>query len=265
MTEPLFINSATVRAPEFLVMKRGRVRAIEIGVRYGFVSHPELGPVLIDTGYGPRATSSRERSVMLKLYGRVLNPVLHPEGQPLAVLERQGHSAADVRLIVVTHFHPDHISGLMDFPNAEFAVSGRAFEAMRRMGVLARLHRGIFSELLPHNFADRLRPIENGPIRDLGPALGPGHDLFGDGSCFAVDLPGHALGHFGLYWPSLSPPLLYAVDATWLSDALADRLPSGPARLVYEDADVMRRSARRVRDFAEAGGRVVLCHDRVGP
>jgi glyoxylase-like metal-dependent hydrolase (beta-lactamase superfamily II) len=263
MTAPDFINSATIRAPERLLLRGGSWRSIAVGVRYGLMVHPDLGPVLIDTGYGPRATEGSGRGFLLKTYGAILRPVLDRQGAPAAALARLGFAAADVRRIVVTHFHADHIAALRDFPNATFITSGEAVAQIGAMSASSRIRNGIFDELLPTDFAARVLPLEACAQRHLPFGLGAGHDIFGDGTCLAVDLPGHGIGHFGLVWPKLSPPLLYGVDATWLSEALALRLPAGIVTAVYHDRVATVASAARVRAFGEAGGRVVLCHDRV--
>lgn len=259
MIAPLFHNSALVSVPERFVLRGGSWRPIDVGVLYGLVDHPRHGPVLIDTGYGPRATEG-PRSPMLQLYGAVLRPRLQRQHLPIPKLAALGYTPADVKRIVVTHFHPDHIAVLRDFPNAAFVTTAAAWARIATMSPLARLHNGIFPELLPDDFAVRLIPIETCP--EVATPFGPARDLLGDGSCLALDLPGHAIGHFGLLWPQLDPPLLYAVDTTWLLDAL-DRLPAGPARLIYSDAAAMRRSADRVLLARDAGWRIVLCHDRV--
>lgn len=261
---PRFPNSATVGAPEALLRRGAPWRPITVGVRYGYVLHEVHGPVLIDTGYGPRATEGAGRSVALKAYGAMLRPRLVAEGLPAAVLARDGLTLADVRLVVVTHFHPDHIAALRDLPNARFIASRSAWDRIRSMGPLARLRHAVFTELLPEDFADRLIDVEALPVQAAPLGLGGGHDLFGDGSALAVALPGHAIGHFGVVWPGLDPPLLHAVDTSWLSAAITeDRLPRGPARLVYSSGAEMDASARKVRAFAAAGGMVVTCHDRV--
>jgi glyoxylase-like metal-dependent hydrolase (beta-lactamase superfamily II) len=263
MTDPVFPNSAIVRVPERIVLRGGAWRRIELGVRYGLMIHPEFGPVLIDTGYGARATHGSQRGAALKLYGAIFRPQLVDEDVPLAALRRAGYAASDVRRIIVTHFHVDHVAALRDFPNAQFIASGSAWQAIRGMSELQRIHGGIFLELLPPDFAERLMPIETLAETQAPFGLGPARDIWGDGSCLAIDLPGHSPGHFGLLWPQSNPPLLYATDTTWLSDALDGRLPRGLARVVYDDEPSMRRSVALVAAFRKAGGRVVLCHDRV--
>ena len=263
MIAPRFLNSASVRVPERMMLAGGSWGRVAVGVRYGMLVHPEFGPVLIDTGYGPRVTRSAQRSLALKLYGAVLRPQLMEDDLPLAALARAGYSAGDVRRIIVTHFHADHVAALRDFPNARFITSGSAWQVIGRMGERRRVLSGIFSELLPPDFASRLLPIEALPAGKAPFGLGQARDIWGDGSCLAIDLPGHAIGHFGLFWPHGDQPLLYATDVTWLPEALDGRLPNGVARIVYADGAAMRKSAARVEAFRRAGGRVVLCHDRV--
>ena len=196
----------------------------------------------------------------MKLYNALLRPQLIEANAPLQRLSALGFGPADVTRIVITHFHADHVAGLRDFPNAGIMASADAFARLSSLGKLQQLHNAFYAELLPADFAGRLLPIEDCRPAGLPHGLGRGFDLFGDGSLLAVPLPGHALGHHGLLWPEQS--LLYAVDAQWLLQAIMEqRLPTGPARLIYANEAEVTTSCEKVRSFALAGGRVVLCHD----
>ncbi len=105
-----FANSATVRALQRLMLRGGAMRSVALKVRYGLLLHPQAGPVLIDTGYGSTVTRGADRSRALKLYARILNPQLHGSQSPVALLARHGFKPGDVRTIIVTHFHADHVS-----------------------------------------------------------------------------------------------------------------------------------------------------------
>lgn len=262
MSRPVFPVSATIGAWRWLVLAGGGWRRLDLAVRYGIWARPGTPPILIDTGYGLRSCVSPERSMPLRLYGRVLRPRLGPDDLMPARLARLGFTPGDVRLAIVTHFHADHIDGLKDLPAARFLVSAEAWQAASRPGRLARLGGGLFDELLPSDFRSRLSFIEDLPRRSLPFGLGDGHDVLGDGSLLALPLAGHAPGHFGLLWPDLDPPLLYAADAQWLWQAIADdRAPGLATRLVAHDRAAARATMARLRAFAEAGGEVVLCHD----
>jgi glyoxylase-like metal-dependent hydrolase (beta-lactamase superfamily II) len=262
MNRPEFPNSAIVRAPERILLKRGRWRWLDVKVRYGLWRHPGRGIVLIDTGYTAHVTQARGRSILLALYSALLRPRLVHDGSVSQRLAEEGVDAAAVKTVIVTHFHPDHISALKDFTGARFVVSAEAWDEIRRMSRWQRIHHAIFSELLPDDFEGRLIRLEPDDLRALPVGEGTGWDVFGDGSCFAVPLPGHAPGHLGVLWPMQTPPLLYAADAQWLWQAIAeDRAPPLLTGMVFSDEAAARDAEHFVRAFAAAGGDVVLCHD----
>ena len=259
---PIFANSAGIRVPEKLVLQGGRRTSLNLKTRYGVVVHPTHGPVLIDSGYGPSVTEGRARSLALKAYARMTGPALVPDGAPDVVLRRLGYSCDAVRTIVLTHFHADHVAGLSLFPNARIMACRTTFDAIQARSELANLRHGIFKELLPGDLTDRI--VDVAGLKDVQAPLrlGPGKDLLGDGSLLAIDLPGHAEGHFGLCFACLEKPLLYAVDVQWVLKAVVDqRLPGFPANLVATDAEAGKMSAKRVAQFRAKGGDVVLCHD----
>jgi glyoxylase-like metal-dependent hydrolase (beta-lactamase superfamily II) len=217
-------------------------------------------PMLIDTGYTQHTLEGR--GAALRAYAKVLAPRLNPEAQPEVFLAKFGLRPSAIATVVVTHFHADHVSGLTLFSKARLLASGRAWQAVRRRSALGNQRHGIFPELLPSDFEDRLAAIETRPEAWVESLPVPARDLLGDGSLLSVDLPGHAEGHFGLLFPKRDRPLLYAVDVQWRMAALArPRRPGFPSSLIAADRVALDRSADLVQGFAEAGGEVVLCHD----
>lgn len=251
MIRPVFANTADVTALERFVLRGGAWRKVTLRVRCGLIDHPRLGPVLIDAGYGPRVMEG-PRSLALRAYAAVLGPKLNPLENPLALLADHGFLPEDVKLVIVTHLHSDHVSYLRDLPEARFITDGQ---------VAGLLRHGVFNELLPDDFAARCTSLGAYELRDLPFDLGQGFDLLGDGSALAVPLPGHAAGHFGVCFPG-DVPLLYAVDTQWmLAAVLEDRVPGLPITAIVADRVEMQESVDFVRRFADAGGEVVLCHD----
>ena len=258
---PVFANSAFVRAPERLVLRKGRWRSLPLKVRYGLFRHPAAGLVLIDTGYGPRVTGG-PRSFALRLYNALFGPELSDQGQPEAALRQVGATPADVAVVILTHVHADHVSTLDLFPQAHIIARTRLLAQVEKRSLWQNLNHGVFAELLPKGLAARATDVDRFALRDAPLGLGTGRDLFGDGSVLAIDLPGHAEGHFGLCFAALPVPFLYAVDTQWLLAALPqERQPGFPASLIANDRQALAASARRVLAFRQAGGDVLLCHD----
>jgi len=260
MITPQFFNSAFVPANRRFVQAGARGEKLRLPVRWGLFEHPAVGWVMIDTGYTPAATQSAGRSLGLRAYSAALRPQLLPDGQPDAVLARLGLAAADIAMVIVTHFHADHVSGLRDFPTVRFLAVAAAARAVQMRGYLANMRQGVFGELLPPNFEARM--MDTAGLATAERAGVRGGDIFGDGSVLAIPLAGHADGHFGLLFADLARPFLYGVDAAWVRAAiLQDAAPGYPARLISHDHAAGLDSAQRLRAFVAAGGDLGLCHD----
>ncbi len=168
---PVFANSAWVSSPERLILRNGGWRRRRLRVRYGLFIHPKVGPVLIDTGYTHHALSAPDRGSWLRFYGRMLSPQLVVQEQAEPFLSRFGLTLRDISVVIVTHFHADHVSGLMAFPHARFISCGLAWANLKQSGAFQNIRHGIFTELIPDDFGERLVPIETMPVQDI-PDLG---------------------------------------------------------------------------------------------
>ncbi|EAR51372.1 GumP protein [Oceanicola granulosus HTCC2516] len=251
-----FHVTATVPAHERMLRHAAPWRKLRLPVRFGLLRHPRLGAVLIDTGYSAHALHAPGRSAGLRAYGKLLRPSLVAGGSVADVLAAHRLAPADVAAVILTHLHPDHVSGLTDFPAARIHLAADAGAAL---AARHPMRQGLFPELLPADLATRTARFEDAPAAPQPGGLGLGHDVFGDGSVFAIPLPGHAPGHVGLRFAG--DGLLYAADTEWLRSALPDpRLPPLPLRAIVDDAPAFLASKTRVAAFAAAGGDVLLCH-----
>jgi glyoxylase-like metal-dependent hydrolase (beta-lactamase superfamily II) len=183
---------------------------------------------------------------------------LQPELCAVTQLERWHLKPGDIQRIIISHFHADHIAGLRDFPEAELIASRAAYEDIAWRRGLSALHRAFIPALLPGDFDKRVRLLP--PF--YGPsllALGPTHDLFGDGSLLLVALPGHARGQMGLLAQTARGRLLFAADGCWLRRSIRERRP--PARITHifvDDAHAVRTTIDHLHDFAQACPDVVI-------
>src|ERR1700761_6280158 len=148
-------NSATIDVFGGLVWRGAGLRRIRLTVRYGVIDLGERGLCLVDTGVGPDVTRG-PRSAALRLYSSILRPQLLESQSPEATLRNLGATPADIRWMVVTHFHADHVSSLRAFPNAKIIASGVAACKVMRMSSASALHNGIFKELIPPDLQARL-------------------------------------------------------------------------------------------------------------
>jgi glyoxylase-like metal-dependent hydrolase (beta-lactamase superfamily II) len=211
------------------------LKSMQFPALCGLIRHPDAGWILYDTGYASHFMTETARWPE-RLYRTALPVCLPDEAQLTVQLAGLGITPADIRRVIISHHHGDHIAGLKDFPAARFTALREASEHI----ISLRDHRwratlgGHLPGLLPPDYLQRLDRADDRPVVPLPDWLAPlqrGFDLFGDGSMIAVPLPGHSKGQMGLFLPDANGrPALLAADACWSLPALrAGRLPAWPA------------------------------------
>lgn len=188
------------------------------------IDHPTQGLTLFDTGYSPRFFEATERWPY-RLYRRI-TPVVTSDRLGIAnLLTEQGIDPSDVRRIVLSHFHADHMCGLRDFPNADVIARGNAWRACAGKTGMRALRQAYLPSLVPSDLPRRLFTLDH--FHD--PGIGPferTHDLFADGSVRLLDLPGHAAGQIGLLLQSgAQQRVLLIADAAWTCQGLRETEP----------------------------------------
>ena len=229
--------------------------------------------VLFDVGYAPRfhdCAAPRLASIY-----RWATPATIPPGSSV----RERLAGRKVDQLLLSHWHADHTGGLLDIPEASVWRPFSSHEAVRQealsawaplKGILA----GQFPADLPGRpgepFSARLRDVDSAPLMALPVERWPFlaeldvrcRDVFGDGSLAAVDLPGHALGHYGaLFQTQLAGrPVLVLLcgDAVWDERELTAGWTRGPAALFgfhsLRAASETTRLLRRLCSAAKACG-----------
>ncbi|MDO5693911.1 MAG: MBL fold metallo-hydrolase [Pseudomonadota bacterium] len=219
-----------------MAARGGRWRSVEFPALCGLIQHPAHGWLLYDTGYAEHfftATSTWPEA----LYRHLL-PTELPENETLhAQLAAAGLTRQDIKTVVISHYHGDHIAGLRDFPQARFMALKADTEQF--LGLQHRRWRatlgGYLPRLLPDDFMQRLTLADTCAWTDLPQWLAPftrGLDLLGDGSVLGIPLPGHSAGQMGLFLPNADgQPVFLVGDACWSLPALREgRLPALPAQ-----------------------------------
>src|SRR5262249_13515991 len=153
------------------------------------VHHPGIGPMLIDTGLHP----SVARSPKDKLGRLSARHYRVEEGKDLiSQLRNRGISPPDIAVVVLTHLHEDHASGIESFPDSIFVLSASEWEAATpgRLPLLRGYHPSHYDYAFDSNTID----FDGEFIESYGP-FGRTFDLFSDGSVRLAYTPGHSAGH----------------------------------------------------------------------
>ncbi len=173
------------------------------------ILHPRFGYVLFDTGY---STDIYRQGIIGKVYCR-FNPTFVQRSDEIASqLRKDGIKLADIRYVILSHMHPDHIGGVKFFPKAKVIIGKDTYDTFQKPRTKDLLLKG----LLPKNVEQQFMVIKDTDMKVRTDGL-RGFDLFGDKSLFVVGLPGHTKGHLGAYIPG---KMLLAGDASWGQDLL---------------------------------------------
>jgi glyoxylase-like metal-dependent hydrolase (beta-lactamase superfamily II) len=206
------------------------------------VEHPGAGLVLVDSGFHPSVADSVRPN--MGALGPLLYRVRTTREQTIAAqLADRGFAIGDVKIVVMTHLHIDHASGVSELPGATFVVDRREWAAASERGCALR---GYVPRQFDHAFDWRTVDYDAPEIDSFAP-FGQSVDLFGDGSVRLLSTPGHTRGHQSVLLRLSDREALLTGDAAFTRRALAGEATP----MVLDDAHRYRRSLREIQRFAE--------------
>lgn len=243
-------NAKTTALLKSLVIPRSKW--IWLPIPCFLVEHPERGPILIDTAFD--ASVAVDPAESLGRPTATMNSIrMAPEQAVPAQLRARGIDPADVKLVVMTHLHHDHASGIRQFPDAEFVVEQREFEAAS--------NGGFFQGYVPRHLEGtshwRKVDVASAPAAD-----GFDHvfDVLGDGTIRLAFTPGHTDGHCSVLVATAGGTVLLTGDAAYARKTIAERLVP---MYVTGSTDEYKRSLETLAAWEQANpGAPIICgHD----
>jgi len=242
------LTAGSCRHLEAMAVRGGAWRQVVFPAMCAALETP-AGWLVVDTGYAPRVLEACRRG-WWRFYPRLLPVQVSAEETASARLAGRKISG-----IFLTHFHADHEGGLRDFPGVPVMASREAWEAARGQRGWAAFRSAHLPELLPDDFAGRLKVFdwqEAGAPSWVPAGWEQGVDVLGDGSLWAVPLPGHAAGQAGLMFQDEAGRLIFLVaDAMWRVDwLLEEHGPRWPVRLVTHHWAAFQQTLAKLRRLA---------------
>jgi glyoxylase-like metal-dependent hydrolase (beta-lactamase superfamily II) len=207
------------------------------------VEHPS-GPILIDTGLHPSVAVDAKQNVGRFFAATVARSWEMEPSQALPdQLRGMGIEPNEVKLIVMTHLHLDHTSGMVLFPDATFVFSSQEWEKANEQ---RSWQNGYVPKHFDHAFDYRLIDFD-GPEVGSFASFGRSFDLLGDGSIRVAFTPGHTMGHMSVILRGEDREVLVAGDAVYTKHALA----TGHKPYLMQDEHLFARSLREIQRFVE--------------
>lgn len=260
-----FITAGFCLHPEFMVKKGGSFKTKKFPATVALIKHPVHGYILYDTGYSLEFYQATQHFPE-KLYALITPVDIKKEETIVFQLQQIGIAAEDVKHIILSHFHADHIAGCKDFPSAQFYFLNDAYKNIRHLNRFSALKAGFLKTLLPNDFSRRAHTSESGDFKKIPQQLAPfynGWDIFDDGSIVGISLPGHADGHMGLYINGQDHDYLLVADACWREDQYKLFSPINPlAYLITHNKKQYTHTLSRLHELYKNNKslKIVACH-----
>jgi N-acyl homoserine lactone hydrolase len=219
------------------------------------VEHPGAGPILVDTGLHPSVAVDPARNFD-RIWKRLLTFRFSSEQALREQLLERGIGHHDVGVVVMTHLHYDHASGVSEFPDATFVVSRAEWDA----GAHGPARRnGYVRSQFDYPFDWRTIDYDGADV-DSYETFGRAVDLFGDGSVRLLSTPGHTAGHQSVLLRLADRDALLTADAAYLERTISD----DAAPLIAQDRHRFVRSLGEIRRWVGQApdALVINGHDR---
>ena len=210
---------------------------IMIPINMWIIDHP-LGLIVYDTGNNVAISDGNCTSHWNEGFCGLLQPSQTRDDVIDKILERVGFSAGDVKIVITSHSHLDHIGNIEMFPDAIHVIQKK------------ELYQAWWPEKFQRGGAHVMADYDD--ARDFTYfELNGDYDLFGDGSVVVISTPGHTLGHQSVkVRMAETGTVILTQDAVWVKE----NLEGHPAGLNYSILDYTNSVNRikMIRDIENA-------------
>jgi glyoxylase-like metal-dependent hydrolase (beta-lactamase superfamily II) len=212
-------------------------RDVMMPVNMYIIDHPK-GLVVFDTGNNVAISDGNCKSHWNSWICDNLQPSQTRAEVIDKLLEKVGYRVGDVKIVITSHSHLDHIGNIEMFPDAIHVIQKK------------ELYQAWWPEKFQRGGAHVMADYDD--ARDFTYfELNGDYDLFGDGSVVIISTPGHTLGHQSVKVRlNDTGTVILAQDAVWIKE----NLEGHPAGLNYSILDYTNSVNRikMIRDIENA-------------
>ncbi len=200
------------------------------------IEHPE-GYILIDTGENSQVNDKDYFScdtINGTVYRTILKFDIDKERELPHLLSKINIKPDNIRWVVLTHLHLDHVDGIRFFPNAEFVVAKNEYLINSP---------GHVPCLLPLWFAPR--QVTFSPANNLG--FNGSYALTQAKDVIIVPTPGHTYGHQSVILRTNEQSIFFAGDTTFNQKQLYKTKVAG----ICADKKAARKTIQQIQSFGK--------------
>lgn len=205
--------------------------------------------ILIDTG---ETSKIYEKNYLPEggLYHKSVQTRIKKEEEINFQISSLGYQIEDIKTIILTHLHGDHIGGIQYFPKANFLVSQTEYElATSKKGQ----NNGYFKKNWPSWFSPNLIKYNN----QAEGVFNQSYHLQESKKIIIVPTPGHSIGHQSVIIKTKSVTYFIGGDLTYNIETLKKEIPN----VIIMNKEAIK-SVSKVHEYVKSNSCVYLSsHD----
>ena len=238
LTKPVLYmcDGGYCNAPSGIISGNMKLGMEKIHSLYFYIEHNGK-KILYDTGYDKKFLKNPNT------YTKLFHSLLEVPKEQKFINTESLFNDSDIDLVIISHYHPDHIAGLYRFVNAKFLAWGTP-----KTGLTS----GFIPELLPNDFYDRLIIVNDSDMFDY---LGlPATRVLDDNMIISILLKGHSSVHSGLI---IGEKVFLVGDAVWTRKTYREfAYPSWITKLVQENNEEHTKTVEFLNQCGKTEGLV---------